>query len=98
MRSGSPVRGSVSANSIGASRAEATQVSSNSSRNSIAGSGSRLPAASMPLRTRETKPPLRLAAFRCLSDCAFAMVTSSSGQEAAGPDRNQRRTTRFHHM
>ena len=57
MRSGSPVRGCVSVNAIGASSAEATQVSSSRSRNRIAGSGSRLPTVSTLLRNRSMAPP-----------------------------------------
>ena len=79
MRSGSPVRGCVSANSIGARIAEATQVSTSNSRNRIAGSGSRLPAASMPFRARSTKLPRSAADLRGPSDCAFAMCLLHHG-------------------
>ena len=72
MRNGSPVRGFVSANSIGDRMAEAIQVSTSSSRNRIAGSGSRLPTVSMPFRARSTKPPPSGGAFR--SGRAFAMA------------------------
>ena len=74
MRSGSPVRGCASVNSIGASSADATHVSSSRSRNRMAGSGSRLPTASTPLRKRSMAPPRRsLSGRSSRSACVAAM-------------------------
>ena len=75
MRIGSPVRGSSSANSIGARIAEAIQVSTSSNRNRMAGSGSRLPTVSMPFRARSTKLPRPEAGVR--SGCVLAMDAPS---------------------
>ena len=64
MRSGSSLRGSISANSMGDRIAETIQVSTSSSRNRTAGSGSRLPMVSMPFSARSTSPPPEAVRFR----------------------------------
>ena len=83
MRSASPVRGSVSANSTWARSAEAIQVRTSSSRNSIAGSGSRLPTVSMPFRARSTKPPPPAAVLRSGRVSAIGEPRSPSSPQGA---------------
>ena len=91
MRSGSPVRGFVSANSIGDKMAEAIQVRTSSSRNRIAGSGSRLPTVSMPFRARSTKPPP--SGDACRSGRAFAMAEPHSLSSAWTPRGSRQSST-----